>query len=315
MYDYIFLAAGLAVLLVGGDLLVRGAVGLAEKLAIPPLIIGLTIVSFGTSAPELFVSVKAVLDGVGGLAVGNVVGSNIANVLLVLGLPALIHATCCQEEGIGRNILVMLGLTVVFMGMLLKGSLERYDGVILLVLLSLFLWEQYRSARSARSIAKVELDYHDEVPTIPTRMHVVAISLIAGLMMLPFGANLIVDSATSIASTWNVPDEIIGLSIIAIGTSLPELAASMMAVLRGKASVALGNIVGSNIFNIAAIMGVTAAIKPISVGPHIVQVDMWVMLAVSLLIAALAHYHKTIATAGGLAMVAAYAGYIVLAFV
>lgn len=315
MHDYIFLLAGLAVLLVGGDLLVRGAVGFAEKLSIPPLIIGLTIVSLGTSAPELFVSVKAALDGVGGIAIGNVVGSNIANVLLVLGLPALIHATCCQEKGISRNILVMLGLTVVFMGMMSKGSLERYDGAILLVLLMLFLWEQFRSAKSARSNAAANLDYHDEVPAIPTRMHVVAISLIAGLMMLPFGAKLIVDSATQIAMTWNVPEEIIGLSIIAIGTSLPELAASMMAVMRGNASVALGNIVGSNIFNIAAIMGTTALIKPIGVGSHILQIDMWVMLGVSLLLAALAHYHKTIATAGGLAMVAGYTAYIVLAFV
>ncbi len=143
MTEYLILIAGLICLVIGGDVLVRGAVGLAEKLSIPPLIIGLTIVSFGTSAPELFISIKAALNGAGGLAVGNVVGSNIANVLLVLGIPALISSCVCKEEGIGRNLLVMLGITVVFMGMMIKGRLEIYDGIILFVLLLLYLYSQF----------------------------------------------------------------------------------------------------------------------------------------------------------------------------
>ncbi len=314
MYDYVILASGLVVLLIGGDFLVRGAVGLAERFNIPPLIIGLTIVSFGTSAPEFFVSVEAAWDGQGGLAVGNVVGSNIANVLLVLGLPAIILSTSCREEGIGRNILVMLGLSAVFIIMLLKGSLERYDGLILIALLALFLWDQYKSALQARSSVERDLDYHEEVHHIPSSLAKSAALAIAGLVMLPIGGRLIVVSATGIAESMGVSSEIVGLSIVAIGTSLPELAASLMAVFRGKSSVALGNIVGSNIFNIAAIMGITAAIVPMEFGPHILLVDVWIMLASSLLLGALAHYHVVIGKVGGIAMVGFYTMYLVTVF-
>ena len=147
MLDLLLLAAGLFLLVVGGDILVRGAVTIAERLNIPPLIIGLTIVSLGTSAPELFISVQAALAGSGGLAIGNVVGSNIANVLLVLGVPALIHSTCCKESGVSRSIKIMIAISVIFMVMLFKGELDRVDGIILLILLGLFLWDQYSAAR------------------------------------------------------------------------------------------------------------------------------------------------------------------------
>ena len=159
MTDYVLLVFGLVLLLVGGDILVRGAVGLAEKLAIPPLIIALTIVSFGTSAPELFVSVEAAIKGAGGIAIGNIIGSNIANVMLVLGLPALIGAIRCEEAGIGKNMLIMLAITVVFMGMLTDGTISRTDGLILLILLMFFLLDQYRTAQIAMKIDKTnEID-------------------------------------------------------------------------------------------------------------------------------------------------------------
>ena len=152
MLDYLFLAAGLVCLIIGGDILVRGSVGLAEKLNIPPMIIGLTIVAFGTSAPELFISVKAALDNASGIAIGNVVGSNIANVLLVMGLPALIAPMVCDEKNILRNIIVMLGMTVVFMMMMgIDGTISRLDGVILLGLLGAFLWDQYRASQKTGS--------------------------------------------------------------------------------------------------------------------------------------------------------------------
>ncbi len=201
MMDYFVLIAGLALLLGGGDILVRGAVGLAEKLAIPPLIIGLTIVSFGTSAPELFISVKAVLNDAGGLAVGNVVGSNIANVLLVLGVPALIYPCVCKEEGIGRNMLVMLGVTIVFMGMLSKGRLENYDGAILFTLVLLYLYSQFRNAAkirkknrtnaaSAGNIDKNIADYHDEVESVPTQSWVIGLFLVIGIVCCRLVQNL-----------------------------------------------------------------------------------------------------------------------------
>lgn len=317
MMDYLILLTGLVLLLVGGDVLVRGAVGLAEKLSIPPLIIGLTIVSFGTSAPELFISLKAALDGAAGLAVGNVVGSNIANVLLVLGVPALYCACVCKEEGIGRNLIVMLGVTVVFMGMMSKGRLEFYDGAILFTLLLLYLYSQFRFAAEARKAARAVAsngdditDYHDEVENVPSRGWVIAVLLVAGIIMLPLGADFTVTSASNIARSWNVSDEVIGLTVVAIGTSLPELATTLMAVMRGNASVALGNVVGSNIFNIAAIMGITAMVTPLPVGGNILTIDMWMMLATSVLVAILAHYGKTIKFAGGLMMSLAYFGYI-----
>ena len=312
MYDILLLVLGLVVLVVGGDVLVRGAVAIAEKLSIPPLIIGLTIVSLGTSAPELFISVQAALAGSGGLAIGNVVGSNIANVLLVLGVPALIKASCCEEEGIGRNILVMIGITLVFMGMLWKGSLGTIDGVILLALLILFLWDQYRSAKN---LSPEQMpDYHDDVPALPSN-NLVSIGMLAlGAILLPLGAWMTVTAAHNIALELGVPDEIIGLTVVAIGTSLPELAASLMAVIRGNSNVAIGNVVGSNIFNIAAIMGITTVITSVPVGGHIIAIDMWVMLGVSLLLAWLAYYKKRISRRSGVIMSVGYIIYLAAAF-
>jgi len=315
MVDYIFLIGGLIALLVGGDILVRGSVGLAEKLNIPPLIIGLTVVSFGTSAPELFISVKAAINGAGGIAVGNVVGSNITNVMLVLGLPAVLQAIVCDEKGISKNLAIMLGVTIVFMAFLAKGSLSRLDGFVLVGLLALFLYDQLRAARNARADAVKTTDYHDELENIPTKGWVIGTLIAVGIIILPVAAGVTVDAATTIAKSWQVSDEVIGLTILAIGTSLPELATTLMAITRNNNSVALGNIVGSNIFNILAIMGVTVIIQPIEVGGHIVNFDMWVMLATALLLAFLAHYKHTVGKFRGLAMTTAYCGYVYAAFV
>ena len=314
MLSYAMLLAGLVILLAGGDLLVRGAVGLAERFRVPPLIIGLTIVALGTSAPEMMISVKAALDNAGGIAIGNVVGSNIANVFLVLAMPALIKETVCNEDGIGKNIMVMIGMTLVFMGMLANGTLARYDGLILLVLLALFLYDQYKSAVAHRNAA-VSADYHDEIPQTPKNPLVIAGLLIVGLVLLPLGADMTVNGATDIARAWGVSEEVIGLTIVAVGTSLPELATSLLAVWRNNSSVALGNVVGSNIFNIGAIMGLAAAIAPIPVAPRIISVDIWVMLAAAGLVAFLAHYKILIGKKIGGGMLAAYGAYTILAYV
>lgn len=311
MLAYFLLVVGLIVLVIGGDILVRGAVSIAERFKISPLIIGLTIVSLGTSAPELFISVQAALAGSGGLAIGNVVGSNIANVLLVLGLPALIASQCVKEEGIVRNILVMLGITVVFMGMLSTGTMGFLYGLILIALLSLFLWDQYQSSINSKEVP----DYHDEIGEGPASPKIAALFLVIGIVLLPLGAQLTVDNAHTIALDWGLSDEIIGLTVVAIGTSLPELAASMMAVIRGNSNLAIGNVVGSNIFNIAAIMGITLIITPVPVGEHIINLDMWVMLAVSLLLGGIAYFMNAITRLMGLVMLALYTSYIAFAFV
>lgn len=311
MLAYFLLVVGLAILVIGGDILVRGAVSIAERFNISHLIIGLTIVSLGTSAPELFISVQAALAGAGGLAIGNVVGSNIANVLLVLGLPALIAAQGVKEEGIIRNILVMLGITIVFMGMLASGNMGFLYGLILLVLLTLFLWDQYQSAIKSKEIP----DYHDEIGEGPSSAWLAALFLLIGIILLPLGAQLTVDNAHTIALNWGLSDEVIGLTVVAIGTSLPELAASMMAVIRGNSNLAIGNVVGSNIFNIAAIMGITLIISPVPVGENIIHVDMWVMLAVALLLGAIAYFMNAITRWMGLVMLALYTSYIAMAFI
>lgn len=311
MLAYFLLVVGLVILVIGGDILVRGAVSIAEQFNISPLIIGLTIVSLGTSAPELFISVQAALAGSGGLAIGNVVGSNIANVLLVLGLPALIAAQGVKEDGIIRNILVMLGITIIFMGMLASGNMGFLYGLILLVLLTLFLWDQYQSAIKSKEIP----DYHDEVGEGPSSAGLAALFLLIGIILLPLGAKLTVDNAHIIALNWGLSDAVIGLTVVAIGTSLPELAASMMAVIRGNSNLAIGNVVGSNIFNIAAIMGITLIITPVPVGDQIIHVDMWVMLAVSILLGAIAYFMNAITRWMGLVMLALYTSYIAMALI
>lgn len=305
------LVIGLITLLTGGDALVRGAVSVAERFHVPHVIIGLTIVAIGTSAPEMFVSVNAALNNAGGLAIGNVVGSNIANVLLVLGLPSLIAATNCREEGIGRNLVVMAGFTVVFMGMISTGRLERYDGAILLVLCGLFLFDQFNHASEHRRRLRADGVSHRGVPR---RTGLAIALLLFGFIALPLGASMTVAGASAIARGFGISQEVIGLTVIAIGTSLPELATSLFAVWRGKGSVAIGNVVGSNIFNIAAIMGVTAVIVPIPIRDRVIRVDMWVMLACALLLVVLAHHNVSIGRRLGLAMTGAYIIYITATF-
>lgn len=312
MLSILTLIAGLVVLVFAGDYLVRGAVALAEKLCIDPLIIGLTIVAFGTSAPELFVSLQAAFDGVSGIAIGNVVGSNIANVLLVLGAPALLMTINCREDGIGKSLAVMIGMTVALMAMMAFGSLSRLDGAILLSMIVVYLGWQIRTARSGGAV-EVH-DYHDDVPEVPQETWKTALFIVGGLIGLPIGAWLTVEGASHLARILGASETVIGLTIVAIGTSLPELVTSVMAAWRKSAAVAIGNVVGSNIFNMGLILGGTAVILPLDVDSRIVSIDMWVMLAASLLVVALAHWNVPIKKLGGAAMLAVFAAYILSVF-
>ena len=312
MLSILILIAGLVVLVFAGDYLVRGAVGLAEKLSIDPLIIGLTIVAFGTSAPELFVSLQAAFDGVAGIAIGNVVGSNIANVLLVLGAPALLMTINCRENGLATSLAVMVGMSVVLMVMMWFGPLSRIDGAILLALIAAYLGWQIRAARYCGSVSVP--DYHDEVADLPQETWKTTLFIIGGLIGLPIGAWLTVHGASDIARMFGASETAIGLTVVAIGTSLPELVTSVMAAWRKSGAVAIGNVVGSNIFNIGLILGGTAVILPLDVDPRIVSIDMWVMLAVSLLVVGLAHWNVPIKKLGGTAMLLVFAIYIISVF-
>ncbi len=309
MLIYLLFCLGLVLLLVGGDWLVKGAVGLAERLNISPLIIGLTVVALGTSAPELVVSLQAALEGSGWLAVGNVVGSNIANVLLVLGIPALFAPIRGANPAVHGSLFFLFGLTVIFMLQLSWSPISRLDGLLLLACLAAFLVQQFFNAKRSK---QPQDDYHDEIGAVPSAPYRIAALIALGLIALPLGATFTVDAAVEIAQRWSVPEAVIGLTIVAIGTSLPELATGIMAARHNNASVALGNVVGSNLFNITAIMGTTALVSGgFSADRHIVQFDMWVMLAATLILIALPAFKLSVGRNGGILLTGLYLAYLV----
>ncbi|KZL22476.1 calcium/sodium antiporter [Pseudovibrio sp. WM33] len=318
LFSYAALLGGLALLIFAGDLLVRGAVSIAQALGIPTLIIGLTIVAFGTSAPELFISLKAALDGVSGVAIGNVVGSNIANVLLVLGIPALIATTPCDENGAHRNALFMLVVSVIFAALCFMGTLTHYAGIGLLVLLIIFLGDSVRATKKHKKengsccVTASDGDEEDDldVDSVPENKAIAALFLVLGLIGLPLGAQLTISGATDVASSWGVSDAVIGLTVVALGTSLPELATTVMAAIRQHSAVALGNVIGSNVFNLLAIMGITVTIIPIPIPEQILVFDIWVMLACAVLLYIFAAKRLCLGKAWGIFLSVAYVAYI-----
>ncbi|MCH1469704.1 MAG: calcium/sodium antiporter, partial [Planktomarina sp.] len=265
---WFFLVLGLVTLLLAGDFLVRGAVNLALRLGISALLVSLTVVAFGTSAPELLIVLSAMVDGASGLAMGNVIGSNTANILLVLGLPALIVGLHTADFFPKKSFLLMILATVLFIGLAFLGPFTWWHGGILLAVLLGILWDQGRSAQRDRQTAKtaalvaVDADGLEGVDlTMPGWK--IAIYLVFGLVGLPIGARILVINAEIIAKDYSVPETAIGLTLIAVGTSLPELATSTIAALRRQGDVALGNVIGSNMFNLLAIIGIAAFVGPI----------------------------------------------------
>lgn len=297
--DLLYAALGLVILLLAGDSLVKGAVNLALRLGIPALIVSLTVVAFGTSAPELLISVQAILRDVPGLALGNVVGSNTANILLVLGVPALLTGIATKDCDTRHNYVMMLAGTVLFMAVATTGEFGWWEGLILLAGLAFMLVHAGRTAMKHRrdviaaaaakgqQIDESQLEDDEDLegadPDLPKWK--IALYLILGLIGLPLGADLLVDSATSIARSIGVSETVIGLTLVAVGTSLPELATTVMAAIRKQADVAIGNVIGSNMFNLLGIIGVASLVGPIPVEPSMLRFDMWVMLAASLLLA------------------------------
>ncbi|MDO5613109.1 MAG: calcium/sodium antiporter [Paracoccus sp. (in: a-proteobacteria)] len=300
LVDLLMIAAGLVVLLVGGELLVRGAVALALRLGISPLVVGLTVVAFGTSAPEMIVSVSAALRGATDLAMGNVVGSNIANVLVILGVSALIAPIYTRAVDLRESWWIMVGASGLLIAMALLGPLGLVQAAILLAALGLTLWRQLSTAKEEDAGVTDQRE-----PWSKTILW-----LLAGLIALPAGAHLLVTGATDIARNLGVSEAVIGLTLVAIGTSLPELAASVVAALRGRSDLALGNVVGSNILNILAILGITALIKPLPVPPQMLRLDLWVMLVTGLLLWPFLLRGIRISRGMGAAFVAAYAAYV-----
>ncbi|WP_417671956.1 calcium/sodium antiporter [Roseibium sp.] len=323
LFDYVSLAGGLVVLIIAGDILVRGSVGVAQRLGIPNLVIGLTIVAFGTSAPELVISLKAALAGSGGIAIGNVVGSNIANVLLVLGMPALIAATPCGEDGATKNAVFMVAISIVFVVLCFFSPLGLMASLILLALLAVFLGDsalhtlkhrrEKKAADNAAAEAAAEDDDDDgleDVEGVPDAIGIAGVYIVLGLIGLPLGAHFTINGATAVAQAWGVSDAVIALTVIALGTSLPELATTVMAAIRQHGAVAIGNVIGSNIFNLLAIIGITTAIVPVDVPAEILKLDIWVMLACAGLLLGLAAFRICLGKISGAVLCVAYGLYI-----
>lgn len=280
---YIELAAGLVLLLMGGDLLVRGAVSLAQRMGLSPLLIGLTIVGFGTSAPEMLTSVQAALAGAPGIAVGNVVGSNIANILLILGLAALLSPVVVARDAFMRDGAVLALATLAVLVLALGGTLTPLIGALLLAGLAAYLLFAWRADRAAPEAMSDLIQ-----PQWPRGAPLAVAVTLGGLVLTVLGASLLVSSAVELARSWHVSDSVIGLTVVAVGTSLPELATSVVAALRRQGAVAFGNVIGSNIFNLLGILGVTALVRTVPVPPEILTRDIWVMLGATGLLVVMA---------------------------
>ena len=302
------LFGGLVYLLVGGDILVRGALGLAHRAGVPPLVIGLTIVAAGTSMPELMVSVFAALDGYGDIAVGNVVGSNIINVLVVLGLPVLVFPAHTDEGMVARESAFMVLVTVLFIGLCFTAPLGTVHGLALLSVLAVGLLLALRHSGGTAS-EEADTEFR-RVLGLPTSVHMITIFVVLGIAALPIGADLTVEAAVSIAQWMGVSQAVIGVTIVAVGTSLPELSTTLIGALHRSSGVALGNVVGSNIFNVLGIMGITSLITTVPVAEQFMRYDVWVMLAVAVLMWVYACFVKVIGRVSGLVFIGLYALYI-----
>ena len=299
---------GLFLLLISGDFLVRGAIQLSNRLGISPLMVSLTIVAFGTSAPELIVAIKATLSGSPGLALGNVVGSNIANILLVLGLPTLIMGLKNNIADAKRSFGSMIVASVLFIVFGMSGSFSWIYGVVLLSLLAFFLFDTFRQ-NSKKTLNSEILESQQK---ISHSWWTITLFLILGVIGLPLGADLLVTNASALAKGYGVSDAIVGLTLVAIGTSLPELATTFIAFVRKKAEVVLGNLIGSNIFNLLAIIGITSLISPVPVDPTFIKFDFWVMLAASALIAPFILLNIQFNRLSGFLFVALYISYLTI---
>jgi len=284
---FLLLVIGLVVLIIAGDIMVRGAAALARHWGVPALIVGLTIVAFGTSAPEMVVGVQAALMGEGDLAAGNVVGSNIANVLLALGLPALILAIPTNMAGVGRNSFIALFAAVLFVILaFIHSPLMQWQGAILFGGIIAYLFYMFRLAKAGADdpILEEMTEIDEGEDGLPTNTIKSIIYVILGIVGLILGGQLIVKNAVFIAAELGMSSTIIGLTIVAIGTSLPEIATVVVATYRGHPEVAIGNVLGSNVFNVFAVMGASALAGPIAIDSNLMKFDFWVMLVSSLVL-------------------------------
>jgi cation:H+ antiporter len=315
------LLGGLALLIAGGDLLVRGAVKVAETLGVSPLVIGLTLVGFGTSTPELVTSVQAALAGSPGIAFGNIVGSNIANILLIVGVSTMLFPMAVSSSALRRDAMVMLGVTILFAVLSFLVPFGWVLGLIFVAALGAYIYLAFRQERSATEHGAV----YDKAAALEGAHPAVAsgsgadaksglgiplLLALGGLVLVVLGGRFLVSGAVAIAESFGIPETVIGLTIVAVGTSMPELVTSVMAALKRQGDVAFGNIVGSNIYNLLGIGGATALITPTQVPREIVTFDNLLMVAVSVVLVVFAATGLRIARGEGAVLLAGYCAYL-----
>ena len=305
---WFFVVLGLVTLLLAGDFLVRAAVNLALRLGISALVVSLTVVAFGTSAPELLIVLSAMADDAPGLAMGNIVGSNTANILLVLGLPALAAGLYTTGFDTKKVFIFMILATVLFITLAFVGPFSWWHGGLMLAVLAAILLDQAWTARRVSRVALATEDLNGVDTSIPGWK--ITLYLLFGLVGLPLGAKVLVVNAEIIAREFGVPETAIGLTLIAVGTSLPELATTTVAAIRRQADVALGNVIGSNMFNLLAIIGIAALVGPIPVADEFLRFDLWVMLAASFLLIPFVFFGRNITRIWGAALTLLYMAYL-----
>ena len=307
---WFFVVLGLVTLLLAGDFLVRAAVNLALRLGISALVVSLTVVAFGTSAPELLIVLSAMADDAPGLAMGNIVGSNTANILLVLGLPALVAGLYTTGFDTKKVFIFMILATVLFIILAFMGPFSWWHGGLMLAVLAAILLDQAWTARRVSRVALATEDLNGVDTSMPGWK--ITLYLLFGLVGLPLGAKVLVVNAEIIAREFGVPETAIGLTLIAVGTSLPELATTTVAAIRRQADVALGNVIGSNMFNLLAIIGIAALVGPIPVADKLLRFDLWVMLAASFLLIPFVFFGQNITRIWGAALTLLYMAYLLL---
>ncbi|MEZ5814331.1 MAG: calcium/sodium antiporter [Alphaproteobacteria bacterium] len=305
MIDILMILGGLVLLFFGGEGLIKGAVSLARNFGLSKLLVSAVVVGFGTSMPEMTVSVGAALKGASDIAIGNVVGSNIANILLIVGIAAIMCSIFIAGAAVKRDTFVMLGASLALCGLAMTGMISFAAGLVMFAALIAYIAWSYMQDKKAgeETVAHIEEDIEGE-PQL-SRVKASAFAL-GGLVLLIGGAYILVEGAVSIARGFGISEAVIGLTIVAVGTSLPELATAVVAAMRKHSDVIIGNIVGSNIFNILAILGVTAMISPIPIGQQIATYDVWIMLGVAAFLSIYLLRGLTIGRISGLAMLGAY---------
>jgi cation:H+ antiporter len=310
---YLWLFLGLAILIVAGEFLVKGAVGLSIMMKLTPLVIGMTVVSFGTSMPELLVSVNSAVAGNPGIAIGNVVGSNIANIAFILGLAVILLPIVADKQTKKVDYPMMLIASVLFYVVALDNMVERWEGIALFVILVVFITRMIRKSRKSEKKRIAEITDED-VANIDGVLPVwkSLTYLLIGLVGLYFGADWFVSGAVDIAKSFDLSDAIIGVTVVALGTSAPELVASLIAAYRKQSDLSVGNLIGSNVFNILGVIGITAIVKPIEVKQEVMDFDMLWMLGISLMLLPMLFFGEKIGRLKGVILSATYISYIVI---